>query len=118
MLRAEGIRMFGSKEANFFRKFYRILCGGFLPSARNVGWFIITCLGIAEKRILLLCQLSQAWTISRQSVHRLSSDRYHIEINKCTLAFAVTFVSRVPLGRFNVVSVVMPYVSKQVVCRH
>ena len=31
MIRAEGIRVPGSKEASFFRRFYRIPCVGFSP---------------------------------------------------------------------------------------
>ena len=37
MLRAEGIRMSGSKEAGLFRRFHRIPCVGFSPFGWELG---------------------------------------------------------------------------------
>ena len=39
MLRAEGIRVPGSKDDSLIRRFYRIPCVGLLPSVGNVSWF-------------------------------------------------------------------------------
>ena len=80
-----------------------------------MGYFSTAWLKITEQRLLHLCQLSYAWTISRQILQRFCSDRYHIELEKYALAFLVNFVSLVPLGpttRFRflfVVFFVMPY---------
>ena len=45
-----------SKEASFFRK------NIFLPSIGTVGWLTTAYLKTAEQRLLLLCQLSHAWS--------------------------------------------------------
>ena len=100
MFRAEGIRMPGSKEASFFRRFYRIPCESFSPFDWERG---LVYYGLLENcgatAFLLLCQLSHARTILRQILQRIiSSYRYHSYIQKCALAFLVNFVSRVPLG--------------------
>ena len=59
MLRDEGIRMPGSKEASFFRRFYRIPCVGF----SLFGWergLVYYCLleNCGATAFLHLCQLS------------------------------------------------------------
>ena len=78
MLRAEGIRVPGSKEASFFRRFYQIPCVGFSPFGWELG-LVYYCLleNCGATAFLLLCQLSYAWTISRQILQQISSDRYH-----------------------------------------
>ena len=56
MLRAERIRVPGSKEASSFRSsigFLRVWV--FLPSVGNVGWFTTACLKIAEQRLFYIC---------------------------------------------------------------
>ena len=65
MLRAEGIRMPGSKEAiASFADSIGFRVWVFLRSIGNVGlWFTPACLKIAEQRLLLLYQLSYAWTL-------------------------------------------------------
>ena len=78
MLRAEGIRVPGYNEASFFRRFYRIPCVGFSPFGWERG-LVYYCLleNCGATAFLHLCQLSYAWTISRQILQRISSDRYH-----------------------------------------
>ena len=61
MLRAEGIRVPGSKEESFFRRFYRIPCVGFSP----FGWereLVYYCLleNCGTTVFLHLCQVSYA----------------------------------------------------------
>ena len=61
MLRAEGIRVPGSKEDSFFRRFYRIPCVGYSP----FGWereLVYYCLleNCGTTVFLHLCQLSYA----------------------------------------------------------
>ena len=49
MLRAEGIRITGSKEDCFFRRVYRIPCVGFSPFGwERAGWFTTAFLKFAE----------------------------------------------------------------------
>ena len=79
MLRSEGVRMPGSKQAYLFRRFYRILYLYFSPFVGQRG-LVYNCLleNCGVTAFILLCQLSHAWTISRQIIKSISSDRYHI----------------------------------------
>ena len=78
MLQNKGIRVPGSMEAIYFRRFYRFPCVGFLPSVGNVGWFTTTCLKIAEQRFFYICASFRMRELYRdKSNNALSSDRYH-----------------------------------------
>ena len=72
MLRAEGIRVPWSKEASFFRRFYRIPYVGFSPFGWERG-LVYYCLleNCGTTVFLQLCQLSYAWTTSRQIQQRI-----------------------------------------------
>ena len=73
MLQAEGIRVPGSKEASFFRRFYRIPFVGFSPFGWERGLVYYCLLEICRITFFLhLCQLSYAWTISRQILQGIS----------------------------------------------
>ena len=65
MLR-EGIRVPGSKEDSFFRRFYRIPCVGFYLFGWEHGLVYYYLLEIAEQQLFYICKLSYAWTMSRQ----------------------------------------------------
>ena len=78
MHRSEGIRLPGSNEDILFHIFYRIPCVAFSPFSWECGLVYYYLLGnCGATAFLHLCQLSYAWTISRQILQRISSDRYH-----------------------------------------
>ena len=63
MLRAEGIRVSGSKEDSFFRRFYRIPCVGFSPFGWERGLVYYYLLENCGTTVFVhRCQLSYAWT--------------------------------------------------------
>ena len=89
MLRAEGIRVPGSKEGNFFRRFYRIL---------YVGWFTTACLKIAEQRLFYTYLSFRMHGLYRdKSNNAFSSDRYHSYRYRSVLSRFSLILSRVCL---------------------
>ena len=115
MIPAKGIRMPGSKEANLFRRFYRILYVSFLPSVGNTGWSITVRLKITKQRLQLpLCQLSHAWTIYLWNIlQRSRIYRYYIWI-RVSRHFGLVCTSRADQTRrvaaLYALSVAMPHV--------
>ena len=79
MLRAEGIRVPGSKEDSFFRRLYWIPCVGFLPSVGNVSSvYYCAYLKIAEQQFFYTCASFRMRELYRdKSNNALSSDQYH-----------------------------------------
>ena len=80
MLRAEGLRVPGSTEGNFFSRFYRIPCVAFSPFSweRGLVYSTTTCLKIAEQRIFYSCASFRMCGLYRDKPNNaFSSDRYH-----------------------------------------
>ena len=90
MLRAEGIRVPGSKE---IRGFYRIPCVGFSPfSFWNVGWLTTSWLKIAEQRLFYIC-----------TSFRLMRGLYRDKSNNALVVIGATARYRSVLSHFSLI---------------